>query len=156
MPHAVHVVLVGLAQGGDAVAGQQLVEALAVQDIEDGPGAAARAHLLHGRLVERAPVVGEGSPVGDDAFLGGEAAEIVDEARAPVDDGAEHVEQQGLDMGFGWHGFASSVGNREWGMGSREQMESGELTLLPTPYSPLPSVSDPEGLTPICARWRRK
>src|SRR2546426_9016005 len=66
----------GAGQGGglgpreapDAALDQQLIEALAVEVVELRPRAPAAPHLVHRRLVESAPPVGEPGPVRAEAF----------------------------------------------------------------------------------------
>ena len=69
---------------------EHVVERLAVQHVEHHPLALAAAHRLELRLVARAPRVGDrlaGQP---------ERRRLARDARAPVDAGAEDVEQQRL------------------------------------------------------------
>jgi hypothetical protein len=63
-----------------------------------GEGAAAGAALLHRGLVALAPRVGEGARVQVRAAVAGEeGGGVAGDALAPVHDGAEHVEDEGLD-----------------------------------------------------------
>src|SRR5262245_53819653 len=112
MPNAVDMNLVGFAEARDRVFGQQLVEAFPMQDIEDGPGAAPGTDLFHRRLIERAPIVGEGRPIQLQPALGAEPTQILDDACPPVDHGSEHVEQEG--MHGVWSGHDRSSGVDEW------------------------------------------
>ena len=96
MPDAVEGGRVGLGQAEPARR-EQAVQDAAVQAVDVGPRQRARAHLVHGRLVAGAPVVGEGGPVlrrqGEPLL---QQLPLADDAAAPVDDGAEDVEAQRL------------------------------------------------------------
>ena len=67
-----------------------------MQHVELGEGLPAGAHLLHAGLIFATPSVGESRPVevipkGDEDFFG-----FPGDRRAPVDQGAEYVEEQGF------------------------------------------------------------
>src|SRR5215470_3456362 len=101
--------LVGFAEAADGVFVDELVEALPVQHVEHGPGALSRAHRFHCRLIERAPIVAKARPVEGEAARGAEAAEVIDQAAAPVDHGAEHIEQERGDLVFAGHDLSSRL-----------------------------------------------
>ena len=63
VPRPVHVVDVGIGAAVDAVLREQVHEALAVEHVEDRPRPTAAPDLLHRRVVEAAPVLGEADPV---------------------------------------------------------------------------------------------
>jgi hypothetical protein len=99
MPGAVHVIDVGRREILEPVALDELHQAFAVQDVEDGERPAPGAHFVHRRLVELAPFDGELQPVDAfDAFLARELREVAAHARAPVDHRAEDVEQACFDV----------------------------------------------------------
>src|SRR5262245_21332141 len=98
VPGAVQLVGLGLAEALDAELDDELVEAQAVQVIQLRPRDLIDPHLRHGRLVERAPAIGERRPVhAGDALALLERLAFADEAGPPVDHRAEHIERQGLD-----------------------------------------------------------
>src|SRR5256885_1226003 len=99
MPCTVEMVDVRLAQPLDAVAADQLRQALAVQNIEDHERPAPRAHLFHRWVIELAPFHRELDRVDmGDALPPGERRELAADACAPVHHGAEDVEQAGADV----------------------------------------------------------
>src|SRR5256885_6862599 len=99
MPCTVEMVDVRLAQPLDAVAADQLRQALAVQNIEDHERPAPRAHLFHRWVIELAPFHRELDRVDmGDALPPGEGRELAADACAPVHHGAEDVEQAGADV----------------------------------------------------------
>ncbi|MDF9863187.1 hypothetical protein M2437_002169 [Methylorubrum pseudosasae] len=73
---------------------QDRPQVLAVEDVEADPGAAARADLLHRRLVEGPPLVGEGERIDADAMAFKEGRGRTGDARAPIDHRAEGVEAE--------------------------------------------------------------
>jgi hypothetical protein len=96
MPGAVEVILLRLVEPRDAELLEQLLEARPVQAVEVRPRQLAFPHPGHGWLVFAPPGVGEGYPVGVDALLAAERTAFLGDAGAPVHDGAEHVEREGL------------------------------------------------------------
>src|SRR5262245_42638852 len=99
MPGAVHMVDIGFGKSLDAVARDQLDQALAMQDVEQRERTPPRAHFVHRRLVELAPLHGELEPVdAAEALLLRIRPQVPAYARAPVDDRAEDVEQAGTDV----------------------------------------------------------
>ncbi len=69
---------------------------LAVEHVELGEGTAAGADLLHRRLIEVAPGVGEFEPVGFDAAGCEQAFRFAGDASAPIHHRAEDVVEEGL------------------------------------------------------------
>src|SRR3954471_11082229 len=99
MPRAIEMVDVRLAEPGDAIAADQLHQALAVQDIEDRERPPARTHLVHRRLVELAPLRRELDRIDAfDALRLRKGADLAADAGPPVDHGAEDVEQAGANV----------------------------------------------------------
>jgi len=89
------VVQVGVGEARDRQLRDKFFQRLAVQRIEDHITILRiLAHHIHRRGIDRAPAVDQRGPVGLDAPLLAPCGEIVDQARAPVDDGAEDVEHQ--------------------------------------------------------------
>src|SRR5262245_26768899 len=99
VPGAIEVIDLGLRKTLDAELGQELVEALPVEVVELGPRPAAATHLVHRRLVEPAPRVGELGPVEAEPLRLAERLAFPDEAQPPVDHRAEDVERERLDVG---------------------------------------------------------
>src|ERR1700733_7028501 len=56
------------------------------------------SHVVHRGGINGAPAVDQGGPVGLDAACFRPFGEIVDQAGAPVDHGAEHIEHQRLHV----------------------------------------------------------
>src|SRR5207245_11135140 len=74
-------------------------EVQSVQLVELGPRPPAAPDLLHHRLVERAPGVGELRPVRPvDVLATGQRFAFARDAPAPVRHRSEHVERQRLDL----------------------------------------------------------
>src|ERR1700682_3719284 len=63
-----------------------------MQIVDPRPGQVAATHLIHRRGISGAPAVGEGSPILLDPMASTELLQLADDAGAPIDDGAEHVE----------------------------------------------------------------
>ena len=99
VPGTGEVVEIHLRERGDSVPLQDPREALAVQEVEDRPLAPTGPDLLHRGLVLAAPLVGDPLPVCLEAMGGAERGELADDAGPPIDDGPEHVEEQGNDCG---------------------------------------------------------
>ena len=97
MPDAVETIGLIFRQAANAVAQQQLIEIHAVQIVEHAPVDLAGAHALHGRLLERAPIVGEGRPIEIDVLGAAQFLAVSDNGRMPIDDRAEDVEGQRAD-----------------------------------------------------------
>ena len=66
--------------------------------VELGPRQLAPADAIHRRPVGTAPLVGERGPVDLEAFFVPELLALGDHRRPPVDDGAEGVEDEHLDV----------------------------------------------------------
>jgi hypothetical protein len=99
VPGSVHVIELGLGKPLDAVARDKFFQALAMQDIEDRERPPSGAHFVHRGLVELAPFDRELEPVDTpESFLPGKGREVSAHARAPVDHGAEDVEETGPDV----------------------------------------------------------
>ena len=77
---------------------QQHLEGFLVQVVDAGPRQLALAHARHLRLVEAAPVVGEAGPVGFESVFLAELGQVLDQAAAPVDHRAEHVEDADFEV----------------------------------------------------------
>ncbi len=95
---------IGVAEGRDVVAAGDLDQSVAMQVIEDGPGDGTTADAIHRWAVGATPGIGDVGPIGGDAAQGAEAFEAGDDAAAPIDQGAEHVEQDGAGLGHGASG----------------------------------------------------
>ena len=78
-----------------------LIEHAAVQDIELHEWLAARPHFLHAWLVQPAPSIGELEPIDVVAERLENPLRVARNAVAPIDDGAEYVEDERLDGGYG-------------------------------------------------------
>ena len=90
---------------GEAELGHHLVERLAVEHVQVHPGARARADRLHLGLVAGAPGVGERLPGHAlDAARAPQLGRLAGHRGAPVDAGAEDVEQQRADRRGVAHG----------------------------------------------------
>src|SRR5205085_5384159 len=90
---------VRLAQPLDAVAADQLRQALAVQNIKDHERPAPRAHLFHRWVIELAPFHRELDRIdAADALRLCERGEVAADAGSPVDHRAEDIEQAGADV----------------------------------------------------------
>src|SRR6267378_3979002 len=97
MPGVVQMLDLLLAQSTQPERFQQIVEDHAVKRIDVRPGQLALAHAVHGRVVARAPGIGELRPVDAQAFFLREQLAFADDGAPPVDDGTEHIESQCLD-----------------------------------------------------------
>jgi hypothetical protein len=75
-----------------------------MQDIQPDEGAAARTDLLHRGLIAPPPCVGEGSRIGARRIVCEESRRFSRHTAAPVDDGAEDIENKRLNVGESWHG----------------------------------------------------
>src|SRR5829696_10258184 len=98
MPHLVQVVLLFFCQTLDAELHEQLFEGGAVEGIERLPGLLAAAHLVHRRLVPRAPGVGEGGPIYVEPLFSTQSYAFPDNTGTPVHYGAEDIESEGPDV----------------------------------------------------------
>jgi hypothetical protein len=113
VPDAVERVALVLVEHGEAEARQQVVEDRPVQPVDGRGRDLAAPHALHRRLVAGAPGVGERRPVDVDALRCRERGAVADDPGAPVDDGAEHVEDECAHArrgGGGRSGSAHGVG----------------------------------------------
>src|SRR5437870_11234620 len=91
--------VVVLAEQGDQEDVKTAVEVHAVMVVDLGPRPPAAPDLLHHRLVERAPGVGELRPVHPvDVLATGQRFAFARDAPAPVHHRSEHVERQRLDL----------------------------------------------------------
>lgn len=82
----------------DAALRQQLVEAGAVDVVERLPRRLAAPDLLQRWLVEGAPGIGEGGPINSGKVIGAtKLLALANDAGAPIDYGAEHIEEQSFD-----------------------------------------------------------
>src|SRR5436190_20348551 len=66
--------------------------------VELRPRAPAGPYLVHRRLIEAAPRVGELRPVDREALRLPEGLALADDARSPVHDRPEHVERERFDV----------------------------------------------------------
>ena len=95
MPARGEMVQIGVGQPLDRKLLDQLFQRAPVQHVEDYIAVlGVLAHLVHRGGIDRAPAVDQRGPVGLDAALLIPFGEIRDQAGAPVDHGAEHVEHQ--------------------------------------------------------------
>ena len=83
--------LVGLVE---PEAGEDAFQISAMHHIEPGEGLAPGSYFLHTRLVFAAPGIGKRGPVEVEAPGAEHRARLPRHAGAPVDEGAEHVEEQ--------------------------------------------------------------
>ena len=105
VPGAVELVALGLVQRGQAETRQQVVQGLAVLAVDVGPGLLTAPHPAHRRLVAGAPGIGQRWPVGGQAEAGLQRLALADQRAAPIDHGAEDVEDQGAHvLKIGGHG----------------------------------------------------
>src|SRR5436309_7148172 len=98
MPRAVEMVDFSVRQPLDRELPEQLLEALAMEIVELRPRAPAAPYLVHRRLIEAAPRVGELRPVDREALRLPEGLALADDARSPVHDRPEHVERERFDV----------------------------------------------------------
>ena len=103
-----------LGEAFDAKLRQDALEVAPVQQVELREGQAAAPYLLHGGLVLPAPGVREGSPVEPVAERRQHALALPRDPCAPVDEGAEDVEEEGAGLvahapKLRGRGFKSSV-----------------------------------------------
>jgi hypothetical protein len=69
-----------------------------MQGVELGERNAPALHLLHGGLVFAAPGIREGEPIQRMPERCQDALALAGDAGAPIDEGAEDVEEQGFDV----------------------------------------------------------
>ena len=100
MPGEVQVVRDFVVELLEPEARADLIEHAAMQDIELHERLAARTHFLHARLIEPAPSIGEREPIDVVAERLENPLRVARNAVAPIDDGAEHVEDERLDGGY--------------------------------------------------------
>jgi hypothetical protein len=110
VPGAVDVRALRRRHASQAEHRQQLAQAFVVQRVERPEADLAAAHALHLRLVARAPQVGQAQPVGVQPLRRPPGAEVARDAAAPVDHGAEGVEDDGLHGGHGHGGSCGMIG----------------------------------------------
>ena len=109
MPAHREMVQIGVGQSLDPELLDQFFQRAAVQHVEDHIAAFGMlAHLVHRGGVDRAPAVDQRGPVGLDAARLRPCGEIIDQAGAPIDHGAEHVEHQRFDGGNIGHAHSLS------------------------------------------------
>src|SRR4030095_1188874 len=84
VPGAVEVIDLGLREALDPELAQELVEALPVKIVELRPRPAAAPYLVHCRLVEPAPRVGELGPVDAEPLCPAERLALPDEGPTRV------------------------------------------------------------------------
>ncbi len=94
MPGAVEVIDPGLVESPDAERFDELAQALAMQIVEAHPFALAASHPIHRGLVHPAPCIRERFPVGLDPEALAEPTTLADDARSPVHDCTEHIEDE--------------------------------------------------------------
>ena len=82
----------------EAMLGKDVAQVFLVQNVKPHKAAIARAYALHCRLIEPAPAIGDCRPVGDHTGVRAPCGEFADNARAPVHNRAEYIEQQRLDF----------------------------------------------------------
>src|SRR4051812_10810679 len=80
------------------------VEIAPVQHVQLAIGQAAAAHFLHGGVVPGAPSIGKSFAVDGDAARGKDIPCLACDRAAPIDQRAEHVEDESL---YGFHERAS-------------------------------------------------
>ena len=94
VPDAVEVIHVGFGQPCDPEAREDLLQDQPMQPVDVHPRQIAAADAVHGWPVSGAPRVSERCCVQLEPAFGGECLGFADDAAAPVDDRAEHVEQK--------------------------------------------------------------
>src|SRR4051812_24731851 len=100
VPAAGEIIEVSLGEPGDAELRDQSLERRAVEDVENDIAALVMpADLVHRTGIETAPAIDQCGPVALDAAALRPYGEVVDQAGAPIDHGAEHVEHQRPDPG---------------------------------------------------------
>jgi hypothetical protein len=99
VPRAVEVRFLGLAEPTDAELVDDPIQRHPVQVVESGPGELTGSNAVHAWSVTRAPGVCELLGVDRQPPARRELADFRGNRRAPVDDGAEHVEDERLDGG---------------------------------------------------------
>lgn len=104
VPALGEIIEIGFRQPLDGELLDKLVQRATMQIIQhDIAALGVFAHVVHRGHVHAAPTIDECGPVGGDATLLAPPHKVGDETRAPVDDGAEHVEDEGFDGGvIGW------------------------------------------------------
>src|SRR5712671_4840097 len=75
------------------------VEHAPVNDVELHERLAAGAYLVHAGLIFGAPRIREGEPVERVSERLEDSFRFTGDAVSPIHDGAEHIEEQGLDLG---------------------------------------------------------
>src|SRR2546422_1446659 len=98
MPGPVEMVDLAVRQPLDRELSQQLLEALTMEIVELRPRSPAAPHLVHRRLIQAAPRVGELRPVDRETFGLAEGLALADEARPPIHHRPEHVERERFDV----------------------------------------------------------
>src|SRR5262249_12619610 len=101
VPSKVEVTHGRLRQARDAETRQDPFEIVPMQHVELAERHAARAHLVHRGLVFGAPGIGEGEPVEQVALRLEDDFRFARDAGTPIDQRAEHVEEQRLHAGRG-------------------------------------------------------
>ncbi len=98
VPRQIEIARHLLGEAVDAETRQDALEIVPVQHVELAERDAAAAHLLHRRLVLVPPGIGEGKPVELVAGRRKNALGLARDAAAPIDHGAEDIEEQRLDL----------------------------------------------------------
>src|SRR6266545_7017164 len=96
MPGSIEMADLILAQPRDSEVDEEAIERHAVKIVEFGPRKLTAADALEVWLVLGAPGVGEPGPVNGQPSDSPELSPLPNNAAAPVDDGAEDVEGEGL------------------------------------------------------------
>ena len=112
-------------QGLEPVLGDDLLQHLRVQDVQRLERALAVQHAAQRRVVPRPPRVGDGRPVGLQPRRRAGPGERPRDARPPVDQRAEHVKGDDLDV------HARTVAERPAAMAAKKCRAAGNLPASP-------------------------
>ena len=77
---------------------ENLKQALMMEGVENCERPPARANFFHRRLILAAPPVRERSPVFRKSSRPCEFVQLADDARSPIHDGSEDIEEEGFNM----------------------------------------------------------
>ena len=97
MPGSVEIVDSSLVKPPDVERFDEFAQTLAMQLVEPHPFTLAISYTFHRGLVHPSPSIRECFPVGLDTKALAEQAAFSNDARSPVHDGAEHVEDERFD-----------------------------------------------------------
>ena len=87
----------GFTQGGEAKLDQEPIENASVEGIELRPRQFPGADAVHGRGVAGPPGIGKLRGIHPEVLATRQILDVPDYGAAPVDDGAEDIEDEGFD-----------------------------------------------------------